>query len=185
MIASLPKGLGLNPSSPSAPTVAAILEELLSAGYTLSASIRTEVYDHKGVGSQAITYADRLEVRGGPGELPDELRDGIAAHRDELLAAACILNPPVGWIAGAVRRLREGVRTENARQVPYKKRDGSVALKNARVAVAVTPDSLAANLAVFMSYAAVHDADRLLPGVVAALAALGGRDIRRTAGGGE
>ena len=82
------------------------LEELLVRGYTLEVQTRVEAHDHK-VGAQSITYGDKLLVRGLE-PLPPDLREAVADHRDELLAAACVIRPPVGWLEFLIGRYREG-----------------------------------------------------------------------------
>jgi hypothetical protein len=77
-------------------TASEVLDELLRRGYTLSVKTRVELHAHK-VGPQSLTYADRLYVE-GPRFLTDDLRGAIRANRDELLAAACVLNPPAPWL---------------------------------------------------------------------------------------
>jgi hypothetical protein len=86
-------------------TALEVLDELLRRGYTLSAVTRVDVHHHK-VGPQPITCAEKLWVE-GPRELPEELREAIRANRDELLAAACVIRPPVGWLDFLVGRYRE------------------------------------------------------------------------------
>jgi hypothetical protein len=71
--------------------------ELLRLGYKLSPTTRTEVHEHK-VGVQTITYAHRLLVSGGPGPLKGELREAVRTHQPLLLAAACVVHPPMRWM---------------------------------------------------------------------------------------
>jgi hypothetical protein len=82
-----------------------VLADLLRRGYTLDVRTRVEAHDHK-VGSQSITYADKLLVRGDESLTPD-LREAVQEHRDELLAAACVIRPPVAWLDFLVGRYRE------------------------------------------------------------------------------
>jgi hypothetical protein len=74
-----------------------VYRELLRLGYKLAPTTRTEVYEHK-VGTQTITYAHRLLVSGGPGPLKGALREAVKTHQPRLLAAACVLHPPVHWM---------------------------------------------------------------------------------------
>ena len=83
-----------------------VLAELLVRGYSLDVQTRIEAHGHK-VGAQTVTYGDKLLVRGGE-PLPPDLRAAVADHRDELLAAACVIRPPVGWLNFLVGRYREG-----------------------------------------------------------------------------
>jgi hypothetical protein len=87
-------------------TASEILAEMLERGYSISVRTRREVHEHK-VGVHAITYADKLVVR-GPEKLPPDVHDAVLVHRDELLAAASVMNPPVGWLEVLIRRHREG-----------------------------------------------------------------------------
>src|SRR5215213_4817471 len=82
------------------------LDELLVRGYTLEVQTCIRVHEHK-VGAQSITYGDKLLVRGLE-PLPHDLRQAVLDHRDELLAAACVIKPPVGWLDFLVGRCREG-----------------------------------------------------------------------------
>ena len=82
------------------------LDELLVRGYALEVQTCIKVYEHK-VGAQSITYGDKLLVRGLE-PLPHDLRQAVTDHRDELLAAACVISPPVGWLDFLVERCREG-----------------------------------------------------------------------------
>jgi hypothetical protein len=82
------------------------LDELLVRGYTLEVQTCIRVHEHK-VGAQSITYGDKLLVRGLE-PLDHDLRQAVADHRDELLAAACVIRPPVGWLDFLVGRCREG-----------------------------------------------------------------------------
>ena len=91
-----------------APTSAAVevLAELQRRGHRVSVITRVDVHEHR-LGPQPISYADKLWIR-TPQPLTDELRAAIRANRDELLAAACVLDPPVPWLATLVRRYRTG-----------------------------------------------------------------------------
>lgn len=82
------------------------LDELLVRGYSLEVQTCIRVHEHK-VGAQSITYGDKLLVRGLE-PLPRGLRQAVTDHRDELLAAACVIRPPVGWLDFLVGRCREG-----------------------------------------------------------------------------
>jgi len=90
------------------PTLSAseTLSEMRRRGYSLSPVTRVEVTSHK-VGPQAITYADKLSVKGSEAP-PDDLRRAMKTHKTELLAAACVMDPPVGWLVVLVRRYLEG-----------------------------------------------------------------------------
>jgi hypothetical protein len=95
-------------------TASEVLDELLRCGYTLSVKTRVELHAHK-VGPQSLTYADRLYVE-GPRFLTDDLRGAIRANRDELLAAACVLNPPARWLRVLVERYLSGCAVEVRRE---------------------------------------------------------------------
>jgi hypothetical protein len=138
-----------------------VLHELQDRGYTLSARTRVERTAHK-IGTQLTTYGDRLRVEGAEPP-PEELRAAIVKHRDELMAASCIINPPVPWIAELVRRCRDGHMMETKRLVPYRKRDGTVGEKRATVTTTITPETVAANVASFIGLHPAHDRERLLP----------------------
>ncbi len=101
---------------------------------------RVEAHAHK-VGVQYVTYADKLLVKGGEC-LPPDLREAVAEHRAELLAAACVLAPPVPWVAALVENCRAG---------------------RARLAM------LAANAAAFVGLHPTHDGARLQPVIEEAL----------------
>jgi hypothetical protein len=147
--------------APTYATASEVLTELLERGYALSVRTRVDVTEHK-VGSQHTTYADKLYVE-GPEPLTEELRHAITEHRDELLAAACVINPPVPWLAEMAKRCRDGYATQTTRMVPYRKRDGTVGFKTAPVAVSITPETIANNVASFIGMHPVHDGERLLP----------------------
>jgi len=108
------------------------LDELLVRGYALEVQTCIRVYEHK-VGAQSITYGDKLLVSGLE-PLPHELRQAVVDHRDDLLAAACVIRPPVGWLDFLAGRCREG-----------------------RAPVAM----LAANVATFIGLHPAHDGGRL------------------------
>jgi hypothetical protein len=99
-------------------SAADVLAALGEHGYTLSVKTRTEDVEHR-AGVQLLTYADRLKVS-GPEPLPPKVRADVAAHRDQLLAAACVLEPPIGWMEVMVGRTRAG-------QLPLKMLSASVA----------------------------------------------------------
>ncbi len=110
-------------------TASEVLAELLQRGYTLTAQTRVETTVRQGVGVHALTVADRLYVE-GPEALPDDLRQAVREHRDELLAAACVIRPPVPWLRVLVERYRSGEETHVRRQGwqgPYRVRLGMVA----------------------------------------------------------
>jgi hypothetical protein len=117
-----------------------LLAELLERGYALSAKTNVRVHDHK-VGAHAVTYADELVVA-GPEAPPDYLREAMRAYKPELLAAACVMEPPVAWLQVLVRRCSQG-----------------------RVPVAM----LAANVAAFIGLHPAHDRERLEPTIEEAL----------------
>lgn len=126
-------------------TAADALTELLVSGYTLKVLTRVETFDHK-VGTQAITFADKLLVVGDE-PLTPELRAAVKAHRDELLVIACLLRPPVGWLQILVERYRSG-----HEEIVH--RDGWKGLY--RVGLAM----LAANVAAFVGQHPAHDGPR-------------------------
>jgi hypothetical protein len=113
-------------------TAGEVLAELLRRGYTLNVATRVAVVDRP-TGSHAVTYGEKLIVRGGEAP-PDDLRQGIVDHRDELLAAACVSRPPVGWLEFLVERHRE-------RRAPL--------------------SMVAANVAAFIGLHPAHDGPRL------------------------
>ncbi len=121
-------------------TAGEILSELLRRGYTLNVETRVDVVDRP-TGSHAVTYGEKLIVRGDAAP-PDHLRQGIVEHRDELLAAACVIRPPVGWLDFLVGRYREG-------RAPL--------------------GMLAANVAAFIGLHPAHDGERLEAIIEAAL----------------
>jgi hypothetical protein len=93
-----------------------VLDELMRQGYTVGVKTRVDVYEHK-VGPHPVTYAHKLVVR--PAGLPDELREAVREHRDELLATACVIRPPVPWLAVLVDRyLRGASHPGDARRQP-------------------------------------------------------------------
>jgi len=105
-----------------------VLRDLYSRGYRLTVRTRVERRYHRG-GAQATTYADKLQIRGDD-PLPPDLHKEIALHRDELLAAACVLSPPVAWMGVLVARYRSGETVEARRdgwKGPYRVRLGMVA----------------------------------------------------------
>jgi hypothetical protein len=114
-------------------SAAEVLEELLSNGYSLSVITRVEEVQHRAYGSQFLTYGHKVYVK-GPESPPKALLQAIRANRDALLAAACVLEPPVPWLQVLVRRHMEG-----------------------RVPVSM----LAANVASFMGLHPAHDGERL------------------------
>ncbi len=86
-------------------TAAEVLEELRRGGYTQAVITRVEVHEHR-IGPHPITYADRLRVSPPP---PEPLQEEIHEHRDLLLAAACVINPPSEprWVGILVQRARK------------------------------------------------------------------------------
>ena len=125
------------------------LTEFLDRGYTLSVRTRVEVNDHK-VGAQPITYGDKCTVRGLEAP-PEYLREAMRTHKKELLAAACVIAPPVPWVAFLVNRCRAG-----------------------RAPLAM----LAANVAAFIGLHPASDGPRLKPIIEEALARIGTREVR-------
>lgn len=73
---------------------------LASNGYTLGVETRFE--DH-------TTYADKLVIEGHQ-EPPPEIMAALRqrTYRDELLAVACVVDPPVPWLAELLRRHKSG-----------------------------------------------------------------------------
>jgi hypothetical protein len=82
------------------------LRTLLRCGHDLSVKTRTDVYEHKAYGAHKLSYADKLCISGPP--VTEELRAAIRSHRDELLAAACVILPPTFWLEVLVTRYRNG-----------------------------------------------------------------------------
>jgi hypothetical protein len=121
-------------------TAGEVLSELLRRGYALGVETRVDVVDRP-TGSHAVTYGDKVVVR-GPDAPDDELRQAIVDHRDELLAAACVIRPPVGWLVFLVGRYRES-------RAPL--------------------GMLAANVAAFIGLHPAHDGPRLEPIIEEAL----------------
>ena len=106
-----------------------VLAELLRRGYTLTVQTRVETTVRQGDGVHTLTLADRLYVE-GPEVLSDDLRQAVREHRDELLAAACVIRPPVPWLRVLVERYRSGEETRVRRKGwkgPYRVRLGMVA----------------------------------------------------------
>ena len=125
------------------------LTELQARGYTISVKTRVEVTAHK-VGAQAVTYGDKCVVR-GPQAPPEHLREAMHAYRKELLAAACVVAPPVPWVAFLVGRCKAG-----------------------RAPIIM----LAANIATFIGLHPAHDVSRLEPIIEEALSLSGAREVR-------
>ena len=112
-----------------ATTASEVLAELLRRGYTLTVQTRVETTVRQGDGVHTLTLADRLYVE-GPEVLSDDLRQAVREHRDELLAAACVIRPPVPWLRVLVERHRSGEETHVRREGwkgPYRVRLGMVA----------------------------------------------------------
>jgi hypothetical protein len=129
--------------------------ELLRRGYTLTVQTRVETTVRPGVGAHTLTVADRLYVE-GPEVLPDDLRQAVLEHRDELLAAACVIRPPVPWLRVLVERYHSGTETHVRRKGwkgPCRVRLGMVA----------------ANVASFMGLHPGEDGPRLEPIIEEAL----------------
>ena len=130
------------------------LHALLQAGHVLDVKTRVETDEDHG-GAHAVTYGDKLLVRGHE-DLTDELRALVREHRDELLAAACVMRPPVPWLRVLVDRYRSGYEIEVRRsgwKGPYPIRLGMVA----------------ANVAAFIGLHPAHDGPRLEPIIEEAL----------------
>src|SRR5688572_2518847 len=85
-------------------TLSDVLEELDREGYTLEATTRLVILEHR-LGSNFVRYADKLRVCPTPTPV---LQEEIRRHRDILLAAACVLEPPVEWLRYLVGRVRDG-----------------------------------------------------------------------------
>ena len=83
------------------------LRELRRRGYTLTPKTHGVVHEHR-VGAHKITYADKLLVSGGPGPLDDAMREIVREQQPYLLAAACVLNPPIDWLVTLVDRYMVG-----------------------------------------------------------------------------
>jgi|GEM_PF-7046977 len=83
------------------------LAELRRRGYILAVGVRVDEREYK-PGIHRLTLAERLQVRGGDGPLPEELRAAVRRHQFELLAAACVLRPPAGWVEDVIERWRRG-----------------------------------------------------------------------------
>ncbi|MDP9481473.1 MAG: hypothetical protein M3R38_38390 [Actinomycetota bacterium] len=124
------------------------LRVLLAAGYVLDVRVRVEVSEEHG-GAHSVTFADNLLVKGHTALTP-ELRAVVREYRDELLAAACVIRPPVPWLRVLVDRYRTGYEVEVRRsgwKGPY------------RVRLAM----VAANVAGFVGLHPAHDGPRLEP----------------------
>jgi hypothetical protein len=125
-----------------------VLRDIYARRCHLTVRTRTEVHDHK-EGAQTITYADKLQVRGQK-SVPPELEAAIVEHRDELLAAACVISLPVPWLKTLVERHQTGQEVEVRREGwkgPY------------RVRLAM----VAANVASFIGRHPTNDGPRLEP----------------------
>ncbi len=130
------------------------LRTLLEAGYVLDVRVRVEVSEEHG-GAHSVTYADNLLVKGHTALTP-ELRAVVREYRDELLAAACVIRPPVPWLRVLVDRYRTGYEVEVRRggwKGPY------------RIRLAM----VAANVAAFLGLHPAHDGPRLEPIIEEAL----------------
>jgi hypothetical protein len=133
-------------SSPRTHTAAEVLEELEGGGYTLDVRTRVELSEANG-GAHSITYADKLLIK-GPSALTPELREVVAEYRDELLAAACVMDPPVSWLRVLVDRYYSGYAVE-VRRIGWK---GPYQVRLAMIA---------ANVAAFIGLHPAHDGPRL------------------------
>lgn len=130
------------------------LHTLLEAGRVLDVQTRVEVGEDHG-GAHVVTYGDKLLVR-GHGALTPELRVLVRENRDELLAAACVMRPPVPWLRVLVDRYRTGYEIE-VRRAGWK---GPYRIRLAMVA---------ANVATFIGLHPAHDGPRLEPIIEEAL----------------
>jgi hypothetical protein len=89
-----------------------------------------------------------------------EIQDTTALETlQELLAAACVLSPPVRWLEELVRRCREGY------VFVSKRRDQS----GEPLRYTITPEVLAANVAGFLGKSPRHDGPGLEPIIEEAL----------------
>ncbi len=136
----------MTPTAPRTHTEVEIFNKLLSAGYTIDVRTRVETIEDHG-GAHAVTYADKLLIK-GPDVLTPELRTAVAEYRDELLAAACVIRPPVSWLRVLIDRYRMGSKVEV-------RRSGWKGGYSVRLAM------LAANIAAFISLHPAHDGPRL------------------------
>jgi hypothetical protein len=127
-----------------------VLDELLRRGYRLAVETRRDV-TRRGEGAYAITHGHLLTVRGSAP--PDDLAAAMAEHRDELLAAACVLNPPVAWLQELANRCRMGFVFVSTRT------DAS----GEKIAYRITTEVLAANVAAFLGRHPAHDGPALVP----------------------
>jgi hypothetical protein len=83
-----------------------LLAWLKMSGYSLDVETRVEALHHD-TGIHHVTYANRLLIE-GPEEPPKEIYEAMCKRRDELLAAASVLHPPVGWLKELVKRYQTG-----------------------------------------------------------------------------
>jgi hypothetical protein len=140
--------------APPRPKSVEVIHTLLEAGHTLDVRTRVEAGEDHG-GAHVVTYGDKLLVRGHE-DLTPELRDLVRKYRDELLAAACVMRPPVPWLRVLVDRYRAGYEIEVRRggwKGPY------------RIRLAM----VAANVAAFIGLHPAHDGPRLEPIIEEAL----------------
>jgi hypothetical protein len=128
-----------------------VFDELVGRGYRLSVETRQEV-THRSEGPHVVTYANLLTVR-GPEPPSAELIAAIAEHRDELLAAACVVNPPVAWLKELAARCRE--------RFVFVSTKTDATGKN--ITYRVTPEVLAANVAAFIGKRPAYDGPALVP----------------------
>jgi hypothetical protein len=83
-----------------------LLAWLIRYGYSLGVEPRVGAHA-RDAGAHRIIYADELLIE-GPEEPPEEIMVAMRKHRDELMAAASVLHPPVGWLKELVERHRSG-----------------------------------------------------------------------------
>ncbi len=117
----------------------ALLAWLKRSGYTLGIKTKVEYLAH-GTGAHRTTYADKLLIQGPEEPLP-EIMLAMRECRDEFLAAACVLRPPVGWLKELVERHRGGYQ-----HVWKSRRDGNGNL----LVTGISLECLAANVASFI-----------------------------------
>lgn len=101
-----------NLSASEATEAVKVLRDIYARGYRLTVRTRKEVYEHKD-GVHVVLYAEKLQVRGDD-PIPAEIAEAIRTHRDELLTAACVIDPPGGapWLKLLLQRYRSGEEIE-------------------------------------------------------------------------